>query len=109
MLELEFDYDYLFQNFNYEIFKELHDFFTDPKEREILKQIYDNDLKIVVLEEWISGKHASDPIKDPRYGLISDPKLKIEFVNDLKLLASAMRNRLIEIHEEVLSQKVGKL
>ena len=108
MLEFEFDYEYLFQNFNYEIFKELHDFFTDPKEREVLKQIYDNDLKIAVLEEWISGKHANEPIKDPRYGLISEPKLKIEFVNDLNLIGVVMRNKLIEIHEEVHSQEVGK-
>ena len=89
--------DYLFQNFNYEIFKEFYDFFTDPKEREILKQIYDNDLKVVVLEEYISGKHASEPIKDPRYGLISDPKLKLEFVNDLKLLSSAMREKFMDL------------
>ena len=90
-------HEYLFQNFNYEIFKKLYDFFSDPKEREILKQIYDNDLKVVVLEEYISGKHASEPIKDPRYGLISDPKLKLEFVNDLKLLSSAMRHKLMDM------------
>ena len=106
MLELEFDYNYLFQNFNYEIQKELLDFFTDPKERWIIREIYANDLEIAVLEEFISGKFASEPIKHPRYGLISNPKHKLEFVNDLKLQASAMRNRLIEIHEEVLSQKL---
>ena len=95
---MKFDLDRLFQNFNYEVLMEFYEVCKDPKERDLLKQIYDNDCKISVLEDFISGKSSDKPIKDPRYGTIHEPEMKKYFVNALKSYGVEMRHGLWDLH-----------
>ena len=88
------------ENFNYEHFKKLSKFFNTQDEMKLMHDIYQLDLKMEVMSDYVSGKHKDKPLKDPRYGDIHEPKFKKDYLDDLHNLRLKMREALLEMHSK---------
>ena len=88
----------LYQNFNWEHYKKLSKFFNTPEEEKLMYDIYQLDVRMEVISEYVFGKHKDKPLKDPRYGVINEPDYKEDYLKDLDKLRIRMREALLEMH-----------
>ena len=88
----------LYENLKWEHFKNLSKLFNNQEEKKLMYGIYQLDLKIEVISNYVFVKYRDKPLKDPRYGDINEPDYKEDYLNDLHNLRLKMREALLEMH-----------